>query len=74
MAVLPEVDDVEVDLDMNDVRVDRFCSSGPGGQSVNTTYSAIRKAGLLTIELIRLYITFLQLLTVSLMSSFRNSR
>ncbi len=42
VAVLPEVDDVEVDLDMNDVRVDRFCSSGPGGQSVNTTYSAVR--------------------------------
>lgn len=42
VAVLPEMDDVEVDIDMNDVRKDTFCSSGPGGQSVNTTYSAVR--------------------------------
>jgi len=42
VAVLPEMDDVEVNLDMNDVRKDTFCSSGPGGQSVNTTYSAVR--------------------------------
>ncbi len=42
VAVLPEMDEVEVDLDMNDIRKDTFCSSGPGGQSVNTTYSAIR--------------------------------
>jgi peptide chain release factor 1 len=42
VVVLPEMDEVEVDLDMNDVRKDTFCSSGPGGQSVNTTYSAIR--------------------------------
>lgn len=42
VVVLPEMDDVEVDLDLNDVRRDEFCSSGPGGQSVNTTYSAIR--------------------------------
>ena len=42
VAVLPEMDDVEVELDMNDIRRDEFCSSGPGGQSVNTTYSAIR--------------------------------
>ncbi|MCX2744817.1 peptide chain release factor 1 [Mangrovivirga sp. M17] len=42
VAVLPEMDDVEVDLDMNDIRKDTFCSSGPGGQSVNTTYSAVR--------------------------------
>jgi peptide chain release factor 1 len=42
VAVLPEMDDVEVEIDMNDVRKDTFCSSGPGGQSVNTTYSAIR--------------------------------
>ncbi|NJN26736.1 MAG: peptide chain release factor 1 [Cyclobacteriaceae bacterium] len=42
VAVLPEMDDVEVDIDLNDVRRDEFCSSGPGGQSVNTTYSAIR--------------------------------
>jgi peptide chain release factor 1 len=42
VAVLPEMEDVEVDLNMNDIRKDTFCSSGPGGQSVNTTYSAIR--------------------------------
>jgi peptide chain release factor 1 len=42
VVVLPEVDDIQVDIDMNDVRKDTFCSSGPGGQSVNTTYSAIR--------------------------------
>jgi len=42
VAVLPEMEDVEVDIDMNEVRKDTFCSSGPGGQSVNTTYSAIR--------------------------------
>lgn len=42
VAVLPEMDDVEVEINDNDVRVDTFCSSGPGGQSVNTTYSAVR--------------------------------
>ncbi len=42
VAVLPEVDDIEINLDMNEIRRDEFCSSGPGGQSVNTTYSAIR--------------------------------
>jgi peptide chain release factor 1 len=42
VAVLPEADDVEVQINMSDVRKDTFCSSGPGGQSVNTTYSAIR--------------------------------
>jgi peptide chain release factor 1 len=42
VAVLPEMDDLEVEIDLNDVRRDEFCSSGPGGQSVNTTYSAIR--------------------------------
>jgi len=42
VVVLPEMEEVELDLDMNDVRRDEFCSSGPGGQSVNTTYSAIR--------------------------------
>lgn len=42
VAVLPEADDVEIQVDENDLRIDRFCSSGPGGQSVNTTQSAIR--------------------------------
>src|SRR5579872_5018248 len=42
VAVLPEVDDVEVKLEAKDIRIDTFCSSGPGGQSVNTTYSAVR--------------------------------
>src|SRR5579864_5979640 len=42
VAVLPEADDVEVKLDAKDIRIDTFCSSGPGGQSVNTTYSAVR--------------------------------
>ncbi len=42
VAVLPEVDDVEIHIDPNDLRIDTYCSSGPGGQSVNTTYSAVR--------------------------------
>ena len=42
VAVLPEAEDVEVELNENDIRVDRFASSGPGGQSVNTTMSAVR--------------------------------
>ncbi|MBC7921348.1 MAG: peptide chain release factor 1 [Ferruginibacter sp.] len=42
VAVLPEAEEVEVDLNMNDIRKDIFCASGPGGQSVNTTKSAIR--------------------------------
>ncbi|MBA3975974.1 MAG: peptide chain release factor 1 [Candidatus Solibacter sp.] len=42
VAVLPEADDIDVKLEAKDVRTDTFCSSGPGGQSVNTTYSAVR--------------------------------
>lgn len=42
VAVLPEMGDVEVNIDMNEVRKDTYCASGPGGQSVNTTYSAVR--------------------------------
>lgn len=42
VAVLPEAEEVEVDIDPNEVRVDVYCSSGPGGQSVNTTQSAVR--------------------------------
>ncbi len=42
IVVLPEADEFDVELNMNDIRKDTFCSSGPGGQSVNTTYSAIR--------------------------------
>jgi len=42
VAVLPEADEVDVAIDPKEIRVDTFCSSGPGGQSVNTTYSAVR--------------------------------
>ena len=42
VAVLPEAEEVDVKLEAKDLRIDTFCSSGPGGQSVNTTYSAIR--------------------------------
>jgi len=42
VVVLPEAEDVDIEIKAQDIRIDTFCSSGPGGQSVNTTYSAIR--------------------------------
>lgn len=42
VAVFPEADEFEVDINQNELRIDLYCSSGPGGQSVNTTYSAVR--------------------------------
>jgi peptide chain release factor 1 len=42
VAVLPEAEELDIQIELKDIRTDTFCSSGPGGQSVNTTYSAVR--------------------------------